>query len=199
MNSPSELFARIYVDASDLDALTELAARTIGGTRDGHSVNAPRIRLDIRRNKDHELAEKAELPDGFLRFAHTVEVYPDETLDPQACLDSTSRLLSAFWSAGIPAVGTTDREEELLNRGGYRDESLPWPKPISLRDWPKLPCHTRVRLNTARHTAEGVGRHAVGTIIEVYDEAYEVAFTRPDGTDYAQLVVRPYEVDVDSD
>lgn len=57
--------------------------------------------------------------------------------------------------------------------------------------------YTRVRLLTDKYAAEGAQQGALGYIIEVYDDAYEVEFSRADGVTYAQIVVREEDLAVD--
>ncbi len=46
-----------------------------------------------------------------------------------------------------------------------------------------------VRLVTNRYTDKGVGIGALGFVLEVYDGAYEVEFSRSDGTTIAWFAV----------
>jgi hypothetical protein len=49
--------------------------------------------------------------------------------------------------------------------------------------------YSRVILINDRYADEGVRRGAIGYVIEVYpDGIYEVEFSKPDGTTYAQIV-----------
>ncbi|MBV9786583.1 MAG: DUF4926 domain-containing protein [Chloroflexi bacterium] len=56
--------------------------------------------------------------------------------------------------------------------------------------------YTTVRLLTDAYVAEGAPRGAIGTIIEVYADAYEVEFSRADGVTYAQIVAREQDLAV---
>jgi hypothetical protein len=59
-----------------------------------------------------------------------------------------------------------------------------------------LPQFSVVRLTTDRFLAEGVGVGAVGVVLDVYDEAYDVEFSRPeDGTTIALLIVKPADIE----
>ncbi len=42
-----------------------------------------------------------------------------------------------------------------------------------------------VRLTTDRYASEGVGRGAIGFILDVFEDGYHVEFSRPDGTTIA--------------
>lgn len=48
-----------------------------------------------------------------------------------------------------------------------------------------LPMYQRVRITTDRYLAEGIGRGAVGCIVEIYGDACEIECSRADGTTYA--------------
>jgi uncharacterized protein DUF4926 len=52
-----------------------------------------------------------------------------------------------------------------------------------------------VRLLTDRYREAGVARASVGTIVDVYDDAYEVEFSRDDGTTIAWFAVERDEVE----
>jgi hypothetical protein len=54
---------------------------------------------------------------------------------------------------------------------------------------------TVVRLLTDRYHDAGVARGSVGTIVDVYDDAYEVEFSREDGTTIAWFAVERDEVE----
>jgi hypothetical protein len=58
-----------------------------------------------------------------------------------------------------------------------------------------LPEFSPVRLTTDRYVSEGVGRGAIGFILDVYDDGYEVEFSRPDGTTIAWFAVKPEDVE----
>lgn len=51
-----------------------------------------------------------------------------------------------------------------------------------------------VRLLTDRYRDQGVAAGATGTILDVYDDAYEVEFSRSDGSTIAWFAVRQDEV-----
>lgn len=53
-----------------------------------------------------------------------------------------------------------------------------------------------VRLNTDRYLAsEGVGRGAIGFILDAYDDGYDVEFSHPDGTTIAWFFLQRAEVE----
>ncbi len=52
-----------------------------------------------------------------------------------------------------------------------------------------------VRLLTDQYRAQGLVAGAVGVIVEVYDDAYEVEFSRPDGVTIAWFAVNQDEVE----
>jgi Domain of unknown function (DUF4926) len=60
-----------------------------------------------------------------------------------------------------------------------------------------LPQFSAVRLLTDHHRTKGVPAGAVGRILDVYgEEAYEVEFSRPDGTTIAWFAVPQDEVEL---
>jgi hypothetical protein len=60
----------------------------------------------------------------------------------------------------------------------------------------RLPEFSPVRLTTDCYVNKGVGRGAIGIILDVYDDGYEVEFSRPDGTTIAWFAVRPEDVEL---
>lgn len=52
-----------------------------------------------------------------------------------------------------------------------------------------------VRLLTDRYRHKGVAAGAVGVVLDVYDDAYEVEFSRPDGSTVAWFAVGRDEVE----
>jgi hypothetical protein len=58
-----------------------------------------------------------------------------------------------------------------------------------------LPEFSPVRLTTDRYSSKGVGRGAIGFILDVYDDGYEVEFSRLDGTTIAWFAVEPQDIE----
>jgi hypothetical protein len=58
-----------------------------------------------------------------------------------------------------------------------------------------LPEFSVVRLTTDRYLSEGVGRGAIGVILEAGDIGYIVEFSRPDGTTIALLFLKPHDIE----
>jgi hypothetical protein len=56
-----------------------------------------------------------------------------------------------------------------------------------------------VRLTTDRYADRGVGYGAVGTIVLIHNGAYEVEFSRSDGTTIAWFAVRPEDLELVAD
>ena len=52
-----------------------------------------------------------------------------------------------------------------------------------------------VRLLTDRYRTEGVMAGAIGVVLDVYDDAYEVEFSREDGTTIAWFAIQQDEVE----
>jgi hypothetical protein len=59
----------------------------------------------------------------------------------------------------------------------------------------KLPQFSAVRLTTNRYLDEGVGVGAIGFILDVYDDGYDVEFSRPeDGSTIALLFLTQADI-----
>lgn len=54
---------------------------------------------------------------------------------------------------------------------------------------------TPIRLRTDRYASKGVRQGNIGFILDVYDDGYEVEFSRPDGTTIAWFAVKPEDVE----
>jgi hypothetical protein len=121
--STDDLDTAIYVDGPDSEAVLARVLDIAGGTREGATIEAPAHELYVDANDEADSLRRAEFPDGFLHFAHRVEVFADEP--PATAL--VTRLLEAFWAAGWPAVASSDYEEDLPHGGGYRSRDVPWP------------------------------------------------------------------------
>jgi hypothetical protein len=60
----------------------------------------------------------------------------------------------------------------------------------------KLPQFSAVRLTTNRYLDEGVGSGAIGFILDVYDDGYDVEFSRPeDGSTIALLFLTQTDIE----
>jgi hypothetical protein len=60
----------------------------------------------------------------------------------------------------------------------------------------KLPLFSAVRLTTNRYLNEGVGGGAIGFILDVYDDGYDVEFSRPeDGSTIALLFLTQTDIE----
>ena len=59
-----------------------------------------------------------------------------------------------------------------------------------------LPLLGLVRLTTDRYAERGVRFGAIGTIVLLHDGAYEVEFSRPEGTTNAWFAVLPEELEL---
>lgn len=58
-----------------------------------------------------------------------------------------------------------------------------------------LPEFSAVRLRSDRFASEGVHAGAVGFILDVYGDGYDVEFSRPDGTTIALLFLEPEDIE----
>jgi hypothetical protein len=59
-----------------------------------------------------------------------------------------------------------------------------------------LPEFSLIRLTTDRFVAsEGVGRDAIGVILDAFETGYIVEFSRPDGTTIAWFSVKPEDIE----
>lgn len=58
-----------------------------------------------------------------------------------------------------------------------------------------LPEFSPIRLTTDRFLSKGVGLGAIGFILDVYNDGYEVEFSRPDGTTIAWFAVKPEDIE----
>jgi hypothetical protein len=63
-----------------------------------------------------------------------------------------------------------------------------------------FPEFSPVRLTTDRYLgSEGVGKGAVGFVLDVYDDGYIVEFSRSDGTTIAWFFLKPEDIELAPD
>ncbi len=58
-----------------------------------------------------------------------------------------------------------------------------------------LPEFSPVRLTTDRFVSKGVGRGTIGFILDIYEDGYEVEFSRPDGATIAWFAVKSEDIE----
>ena len=88
--------------------------------------------LDLLPNPDKNPERIADFPNGFLHFPALVEFYAAPEIRQEDRIAVVSRILTHFWSRGIPAIAACDYEAELPNGGGYKVASVPWPRPLRI-------------------------------------------------------------------
>jgi hypothetical protein len=84
----------------------------------------------LNKNMDFDKNKEFEFPDGFLFFKYTLDFESDE-LEEKDCVVIINILLTYFWDKNFPAIASCDYENELINKGGYNNESVPFPPNLS--------------------------------------------------------------------
>jgi hypothetical protein len=120
----------IYVEAEQPnDDLARLVAESFDGTVSSglgtSTVSLPFGEIEIRRNEDADQERAREVPDGFVYFRRTLELYPLTTVGREVRISFVATLLEFLWSRGWPAVAACDYEKELPKSGGYGGGSIP--------------------------------------------------------------------------
>lgn len=80
----------------------------------------------LNKNMDFDKNRECEFPDGFLFFKYTLDFEP-EKLEKKECIRIVNSLLNWFWNNDIPAVASCDYENELVHKGGYNNQAVPFP------------------------------------------------------------------------
>ncbi|MEU0872516.1 hypothetical protein [Nocardia brasiliensis] len=106
-------FCKIFVRESESAAVE----RTVGGlfdvSFDRHSMELSAAIVDVIRNPD-----RSDGAEDFLLWPTLVEVEARDPVVPTTMREIVSRILTALWDEGVPAVAACDFEDELPWRGG---------------------------------------------------------------------------------
>ncbi len=78
------------------------------------------------QNVDYNKSKEVEFPDGFLYFNYIIDI--EIQLDHQKLIHTINSILKNLWDNNIPAIAACDYEDELLKKGGYKDETIPFPQ-----------------------------------------------------------------------
>ena len=122
------MFCRIYADCEKNTIQTALAciADCLNATQSENHIEFNGITVDVRNNDEYDARKKCEFPDGFLYFKFLIELeFPVESYS--YAVDSISKLLYEFWGRRMPAIASCPFEKDLPKKGGFGDQSLPWP------------------------------------------------------------------------
>ncbi len=85
------------------------------------------VEIDIDENEEFDDIKEKEFPDGFLFFPFRLDLEFNENVCKQDCIKFTNILLKLFWSKNKSAVSACDYENQLINKGGYKSEEVPFP------------------------------------------------------------------------
>jgi hypothetical protein len=132
MSELNELSCVVYVDTDlSLDKLATTLSSALSASASG-PLFAPTIRIgegevEVRGNSDSDPGRATQFPDGFLFFRYRVELCVPAKAATEEQIAAVSVMLNALWSQGIVAIAVCDYEDDLPQKGGYKDRSLPWP------------------------------------------------------------------------
>ena len=132
MSEDVELTCKVFVDSVwSRDEVTVNIARSLNGTVDSNTILTPSGEIDVRRNDDFSERTRFAFPDGFVYFPYVAEFYasPGEGLHGQVA--SVSTVLTNLWDQDIPAIAACDFADQLPNRGGFRNKSVPWARDLA--------------------------------------------------------------------
>ena len=110
-------FCSIYVKALDASAITRRLEDALGTESDNDNIRVEGVEMDARTNPDVDVAAAAT---DFVRWPVLIEADADDPHDREPMVSVISRVITALWDAGEPAVAACDFEEELPWRGGIQ-------------------------------------------------------------------------------
>ena len=84
--------------------------------------------LSISKNDEFNSKLQHDFPDGFLYFKYLLSFAFNDTLVTNTQIELINKILGWMWNKNIPTIAACDYEDKLLNNGGYRNTSLPWPE-----------------------------------------------------------------------
>jgi hypothetical protein len=113
IREPGHPFCKIFVNAAEISSVTEMVAVLLGGQFERRSMHLPGIWVDVRSNPD-----RAEAGDDFVHWPVLIELEADDVGDVRTVVDAATRIITALWEAGDPAVAACDFEDELPWNGG---------------------------------------------------------------------------------
>lgn len=88
---------------------------------------ASRWEVEVLKNEDYDSKRLARFPDGFIYFRYTIDLYVSDA-DAREQAAVVADLLRALWAWGFPAVAACAYEDRLPYGGGYKSQSIPWPR-----------------------------------------------------------------------
>jgi len=111
-------YCKIFVKATDPEPVKALLSALLGGTFQQRDMTVDHFDVAVLPNS--YATDPPDLGDDFVVWPTMIELGMDEPVDAARMVATTSRVLVAFWDAGLPAVAACDYEDELPWAGGIQ-------------------------------------------------------------------------------
>lgn len=80
------------------------------------------------KNSDFDSMKQIEFPDGFLYFKYVLELnFLNDEIEDLNVISKVNEILKYLWEINVSAVASCDYENLLINNGGYKCLTIPWP------------------------------------------------------------------------
>lgn len=113
-------FCKIYLSCTKPLNVIEEDIKLIFGS------NESKIDFYIDENDEYDVYKEKDFPDGFLFFKYTIDIsFPDD-FSKLDCVNYINKVLTMFWENEFPAIASYDFENELVKKGGYKSQDIPW-------------------------------------------------------------------------
>ena len=114
-----EMDCNLFVDgAASWDGLAGLVHELVGGTLDRYRwIDGDGFKLLVDENEDAWSGPRDDPDDGFLFYAHCVEVYFTSERARDGRVEFVGGLLEALWARGLRATAACAYEDELPRLG----------------------------------------------------------------------------------
>jgi len=121
-------FCKIFV-CGDFDYLGLLKLISdFYGLQPSRELLPGEFEISIIANPDYNHDLQSDFPDGFLYFPFCIEIEFISPIREEVALRALSDLLNYLWNVKASAVAAWSHEHLLPNGGGYKCDSIPWPK-----------------------------------------------------------------------
>jgi hypothetical protein len=112
MTEETYRYCKVFVQRANPHTVTDLLTDFLGAQSQHRLWKLVDAVVDVSKNPDTGAA------DDFIGWPTIVEIEAEAGASSAAVVAITSRVVTAMWGAGLPAVAACDYEDELPWRGG---------------------------------------------------------------------------------
>ncbi|MFE9882713.1 hypothetical protein [Streptomyces sp. NPDC005784] len=105
-------FCKIFVRSADLSEIMQILTSLLGGEFSRKSLYLADVEVEVLKNPD------TGSEDDFVRWPTFLEVEAADEAPNEAVVRTISKIVTAMWESGIPAVAACFFEDELPWLGG---------------------------------------------------------------------------------